>query len=92
MANVTNEELAQMINKGFEHVTKEIGGLKSDVSGLKEDMDVVKNEIGHMSARFSRMESDVADIKRDIINRNEFEDLMGRVKYLELKLGIESGK
>jgi len=27
-----------------------------------------------------------------MISRMEFEDLMSRVKYIELKLGVESGK
>ncbi len=92
MEKVSNEELARMINAGFEHVTKDITGIKSDVGELKSDMNIVKSELSHMNARLSTLESDVADIKRDMVQRNEFEDLMGRVKYLELKLGIESGK
>lgn len=84
--------MAGMVKRGFDAVHSEIGELKSDIGGLKKDMHIVKGELSHMNARLSTIEHDVADIKRDIVSRNEFEDLMGRVKYLELKLGIESGK
>ncbi len=92
MDKITNEELARMINTGFQKVTEDIRGLQNDVGDLKKDMDIVKGEISHTNARLAMIERDVADIKRDIVSRNEFEDLMGRVKYLELKFGIQSGK
>ena len=37
-------------------------------------------------------EQDIADIRRHFVYRDEFEDLAGRVKYLEKKLGVEIGK
>ncbi|MFH1551542.1 MAG: hypothetical protein ABIC36_01520 [bacterium] len=32
------------------------------------------------------------ETRNQLVSRKEFEDLMGRVKYLETKLGVESGK
>jgi hypothetical protein len=45
----------------------------------------------HMDARMGRMEADFHEIKSNIVYRHEFEDIMARVKYLEQKMGIESG-
>ncbi len=38
------------------------------------------------------IEEMIAANTKDIIRRNEFDDLMARAKYVETKLGIESGK
>lgn len=38
------------------------------------------------------IERDIAEIRSHFVYRDEFEDLMARVKYLEQKLGIKSGK
>jgi hypothetical protein len=46
----------------------------------------------HLDARMGRMEADLHEIKGNIVYKYEFEDLAARVKYLETKLGIESGK
>jgi len=42
--------------------------------------------------RLSNIERDTEEIRKHFIYRDEFEDLTARVKYLETKLGIESGK
>jgi len=94
MEKITNEELARMINAGFEHTAT-----KEDVKSLEKRMDNfegrmvgVEMELSHMNAQLSTLEHNVSQISKDMISRNEFEDLMGRMKYVELKLGIESGK
>jgi hypothetical protein len=38
-----------------------------------------------------RIEADVHALRDEIVHRHEFEDVLGRVKYIEKKLGIESG-
>jgi len=43
---------------------------------------------GQVNARLDMIEGDI----KTFVTKDEFEDLMGRVKYLELKLGVESGK
>src|SRR3989338_8122398 len=77
---VTNEELARMIAKGFENTAT-----KDDIKRLDGRMD-------HMDARLGRIEADVAEIRGNLVYKDEFEDLMARVKYLEIKAGIDSGK
>lgn len=40
----------------------------------------------------TKKEGDLNEIRGNIVYRHEFEDLEARVKYVESKLGIESGK
>ncbi|MDP3778543.1 MAG: hypothetical protein Q8R30_00665 [bacterium] len=54
-------------------------------------MDGFDQRIDHLDARMGRMEADLNEIRSHIVYRHEFEDLMGRVKYIEKKLNIESG-
>ena len=37
------------------------------------------------------MEADIHELRGEIVYRHEFEDALARIKYLEKKLGIESG-
>ena len=96
----TIEDLAVMVKKGFEDTARkqdvvglkgDITGLKEDVTGLKEDMIEVKEGLDHVDARLGRIEADINEMRGEIVYRHEFEDALGRIKYLEKKLGIESG-
>ena len=91
---VTNEELARMIARGFEHVDGrfEEAASKTDIVGIKNDIKRLDGHMDHLDARVGRMEADLNEIRGNIVYKYEFEDLMARVKYLELKLNIESGK
>ena len=103
---ITNEELARMIAKGFENTTDDIKKLDQRMGGFDQRMDGFEQRMGgfeqrmggfeqrmdHLDARMGRMEADLNEIRSNIVYRHEFEDLMARVKYLETKLGIESGK
>lgn len=95
---VTNEELARMIAKGFgETASKtDLAAVKADVVRLESrfegELKHIKGEVQHINATLSVVATDIADIRKHFVYRNEFEDLMARVKYLETKLGVESGK
>ncbi len=88
---ITIEDLALMVQRGFDETAK-----KADVDRRFDDIDKrfeqVDNRLDHMDARLSNIEQDIAEIKKHFVYRYEFEDLMARVKYLEQKLGVESGK
>ena len=88
---ITNEELARMIARGFEETAskKDIVQLREE---LKGDIQQLDSRMDHLDARMGRMEADLHEVKENIVYKYEFEDLEGRVKYLESKLGIESGK
>lgn len=78
------DDLAGMIKRGFDETAT-----KAELNSFKT---VVAEKFDHMHARLSAIESGVEEIQKHFIYRYEFEDLMARVKYLETKLGVESGK
>ena len=76
----TTEDLARMVKGGFDEISD-----KMDIKFQKVD-----DRLNHIDARMGRMEADLEQIKGEIVYKFQFEDLEGRVKYLETKLGIES--
>jgi predicted amino acid-binding ACT domain protein len=87
------EDLAQIVNKGFIEMQKQINSvrdeLKSDINSVRDEL---KSDINYLDANIKVIRQDIAEIKLNFVYRHEFEDLMARVKYLETKIGIESGK
>lgn len=94
----TIEDLAIMIQRTM--ASKEdltYMATKEDLKAFatKEDMNEFRVEVNthfdHLDARVGRIEADIHELRGEIVYRHEFEDVLGRVKYLEKKLGIESG-
>jgi hypothetical protein len=44
-----------------------------------------------LDARVGRIEADVHTLRDEMVHRQEFQDILDRAKYIERKLGIESG-
>ncbi|MBI2628063.1 MAG: hypothetical protein HYW71_01340 [Candidatus Niyogibacteria bacterium] len=93
------DNLAQITARGFEQVDKrfeQVDQRFEQVDQRFEQVDQrfekIEGNLEHMNARMSNIENDTAEIRRHFVYRHEFEDLMVRVKYLEQKLGIKSGK
>jgi tetrahydromethanopterin S-methyltransferase subunit G len=80
----TIEDLAVMINAGFTDVTNDIGE-------VKQRLDTLDGRVDTLDARLGRIEADVHALRDEMVHRREFEDVLDRVKYIEKKLGIESG-
>jgi archaellum component FlaC len=80
----TIDDLARMINAGFNDVTNDIGEVKQDMAEVKQRLDT-------LDARVGRIEADVHALRDEMVHRRECEDVLDRVKYIEKKLGIESG-
>jgi tetrahydromethanopterin S-methyltransferase subunit G len=57
----------------------------------KEDIQGVNVRLDNLDARVGRIEADVHALRDEVVRRREFEDVLDRVKYIEKKLGIESG-
>ena len=77
----------------------DVSALKSDVSILKSDVSVIKHDVATLqyntAVQFREVRNDIATLLKNLDplgDPNDAADLYGRVKYLELKLGIESGK
>jgi predicted nucleic acid-binding Zn-ribbon protein len=69
---ITIDELAIMINKGFENTTKqirkeikeEVGGLKEEVGGLKEEFGGLKKEVTGMKDKVEIMSKEIDSLQR----------------------------
>ncbi|MFA5172785.1 MAG: hypothetical protein WC435_00040 [Candidatus Paceibacterota bacterium] len=96
MEEITNEELARIINKGFDGMQIQFNGLEGRFNGLEGRFDGMKVEFNerfdYIDARLGRLENDVKELRGELVYRHEFEDVLSRVKLLEKKAGIESGK
>ena len=79
----TIDDLARMINEGFKSTAT-----KDDVKGVEERL---TTRLDHLDARVGRIEADVHALRDEMVHRQEFQDVLDRVTYIEKKLGIESG-
>jgi hypothetical protein len=61
------------------------------LDGIDLRLDTLDGRVGTLDARLGRIEADVHALRDEMIHRRECEDVLARVKYLEKKLGIESG-
>lgn len=101
------ETLARMVADGFGHTDKKIDGVDKKVDAVDRKVDDLAKKSGlrfmeleskmdegfkNVDSRLLVIERDIAEIRSHFVYRNEFEDLAIRVKYLETKLGLESGK
>jgi hypothetical protein len=86
----TIDDLARMINEGFKTTAT-----KDDVTTLRSEMnekfDMVNSHLNTLDARVGRIEADVHALRDEMVHRQEFQDVLDRVTYIEKKLGIESG-
>jgi outer membrane murein-binding lipoprotein Lpp len=68
---------------------------KEDIQELRTEMnqkfDSVETRLDHLDARVGRIEADVQALRDEMVHRQEFQDALERIKYIEKKLGIESG-
>lgn len=93
------EDLALMVKHGFDGVDKRFDGVEGRLDKVENRLDRVENRLDdvdkrldHVDARLGNIERDVSYLRQHFVFREEFEDLMARVKYLERKQGVNSGK
>ena len=83
---VTNEDLARMIKKGFDHNDKRFDDIDKRLSAVDKRFDKVET-------RLSNLEQGHEDIQMRLGNvafKFEVDDLKKRVKKIEFKLGIRN--
>lgn len=81
---ITNEDLARMIKKGFDHNDNRFEGIDRRFNAVDKRFDKVES-------RLSKLEKGQEEIILRLDNvayRFEVEDLKRRVKKLELKVGV----
>jgi hypothetical protein len=71
------QELRTEMNQGF-----------AEVNGRLDKLDA---RVDNLDARVGRIEADVHALRDEMVHRSEFQDALDRIKYIEKKLGIESG-
>lgn len=101
------DKLATMIQKGFDGVYEEIkkeGRTRAEESRVMNvklgRLEVKANQtetrisdgLREVNNRMLVIERDIAEIRSHFVYRVEFDDLSARVKYLEKKSGVKSGK
>lgn len=89
--NVTLNDLARMVGRGFEEVGQRFDIVDKRFDKVEGRLYSLEVRADHMDMRLGRLESNVEEIKEYMVNRNEFEDALARIKYIEIKLNIESG-
>jgi len=81
---ITNEDLARMIKKGFDHNDKCFDEIEGRVGKVEDRLDRIE-------VRLDNLDQGQEEIKLRLDNvayRFEVEDLKKRVKKLELKVGV----
>ena len=90
----TIEELAMMIQQTVaskEDVNKLRIEMNERFEKVDERFEKMDEHFDHLDARVGRIEADIHELRDEIVYRHEFENALGRIKYMERKLGIESG-
>jgi tetrahydromethanopterin S-methyltransferase subunit G len=90
----TIEDLAALIYETMAS-KEDVGGVRGNIKALEDRVntrfDSVESRLDHLNARVGRIEADVHALRDEMVHRQEFQDVLDRVKYIEKKLGIESG-
>ena len=85
--NITNDQLASMIKKGFDGVDEQFSGVNNRFDGVNNRFDKVEARLIKLEIRMDALEDEVAAIRKHqamhTIFRDEFEKLDHRVKALE---------
>lgn len=96
MARITIEKLAQMVMKGFNDMGGRIDALSEQMNERFAQVDMrfeeIDVELRYIKTDLNYVKEEVLEVKEKMVPPFEFEDLSFRVKYLEEKMGIESGK
>jgi len=81
--------------EGLDQLIHETMASKEDIRALEDRVntrfDSVESRLDTLGARVGRIEADVHALRDEMVHRREFEDVLDRVRYIERKLGIESG-
>ena len=87
---ITIEDLAIMVQRGFQDTMKKFEETAKDVAEVKEDVAEIKVELRKIDQRLVNIESDTSYLKSRVseIGNLEIEHLKERVVVLEKKVGV----
>jgi outer membrane murein-binding lipoprotein Lpp len=90
----TIEQLAAIINTHMdskEDIKALEGRVNTRFDSVESRPDTLDGRVDTLDARLGRIEADVHALREEMVHRQEFHDALDRIKYIEKKLGIESG-
>jgi len=84
--------LGRMIKEGFDSVDKRFQQVDKRFEEARGDRENLRGYLNENSKRLARIETDIEEIRKTYVDPREFDDLMARVKYLEVMAGVKSGR
>lgn len=87
---ITIEKLALMIGRGFEHVDTRLDGVDERLGAVEKRLDATATK-QEVQDGFAAINTRLDTLRDEMVRRQEFDDALARIKYIERKLGIESG-
>lgn len=84
----TKVDLQQLEERMVTNIQQLEGRMATNIQAFREESNA---RFDHLDARVGRIEADIHELQEGVVYRHEFEDALGRIKYIERKLGIESG-
>jgi len=90
MADVVQQidELAVMTSKGFDRVEERFEGIDRRFEAIDKRFVEIERRLDKIWLEVGTMRRDVYDIKKEMIQREEFEQLVARVEFLEKRLKV----
>jgi archaellum component FlaC len=85
----TLEDLAVLIQntmaskEDIQEVKADIKGINTQLEGINSRLDGIDSRRDNLDARVGRIEADVHGLRDEMVHRQEFENALDRVKYLE---------
>ncbi|MFH1129113.1 MAG: hypothetical protein V1686_00025 [Patescibacteria group bacterium] len=90
---ITNEDLASMIKKGFDGHDTRLDGIDTRLDGVDTRLEKIDTRLEKIDTRMDNIEQGQEEIKSRVGNmayQFEVNDLKRRVKKLEFKAGIKT--
>lgn len=82
------EELAVVTSKGFDRVDKRFEEVDKRFEAIDRRFVEIERRLDKIWLEVGTMRRDIYDIKTEMIKREEFEQLIARVEFLEKKLKV----
>ncbi len=89
---VTLDDLARMVANGFSEVDTRFDSVENRLESVEIKLESVDSRLEEVEGRLKTVERNISYIHDHVVDQDSFDDLCSRVKYIEKKLQITSGK
>lgn len=87
--NITIEDLAGMVKRGFDGVDKRLDGVDKRFNGVDKRFDKIENSLKNFREKNSLEHEEIKLRLSQVAYRFELEEIDKRLKRVETKLGIK---